>query len=143
MEVTPIAASTALGISEHALPEHYGAQRPLRIHVSSAAKAELAVSTSSIDASPQSGPTDSLANTIDRIRVEFDVLRHRLVEPDSRWSGSRATHQTSPQASQLEAVMNQSMRIQTGVFQMAVSFQAGLTASQQAQSGVKTLVEKS
>jgi hypothetical protein len=39
--------------------------------------------------------------------------------------------------------MNLALRAQMDMFEMSVAFNAGLTASQQSQSGVKTLVEKS
>jgi hypothetical protein len=54
-----------------------------------------------------------------------------------------SAHRAAAPAAQLQAAMNQAIKTQTEIFQVAVSFQAGLTASQQSQGAVKTLIEKS
>ena len=142
MDITAIAATSRSAVPESVLFDQNTTQRPLVVQLSPAARAEISISASHAGAAPSSSPAGALCQTIDRIRAEFDLMRHRLFAPAAHSTHASTSAAASP-AVQLEAVMNQSMKIQTGIFQIAVSFQAGLTASQQSQSGVKTLIEKS
>ena len=85
------------------------------------------------------GNLDSLTSTIDRMRARFQALSQQAsnAQPASAVVGQSAA------LDRMEHVMNQSIRMQAEIFQMAVNFHAGLTVTQQSQNGVKTLVEKS
>jgi hypothetical protein len=82
----------------------------------------------------------NVAGVIDRIRADFESFRLRMAAGnETRLVNAQA--QSGP--AQLAESMNLALRAQMDMFEMAVAFNAGLTASQQSQSGVKTLVEKS
>lgn len=142
MDITAIMAASAAGVSETSLFDPLAVQRQLEVQISPAARAELGIAISNAEATRPANPAGGLSQTIDRIRTEFDAMRNRLVAPSAQSVLVHSNSHASP-AAQLESVMNQSIKMQTGIFQIAVSFQAGLTASQQTQSGIKTLVEKS
>jgi len=81
-----------------------------------------------------------MTELVDRIRTDFEAFRDRL-NPSADASAVRTTSGLSP-AEHMEKVMDQSLRTQVDIFELSISFNAGLTATQQSQSGVKTLVEK-
>ena len=93
-----------------------------------------------------------IAGMVDKMRADFALFRQRMNEPNglsnspglARTNGSLAVSDISNSAlAQMQLVMAWSLRTQTDVLQMAVGFHAGLSATQQSQNAVKTLVEKS
>jgi hypothetical protein len=93
-----------------------------------------------------------IASIVDKMRADFAMFRQRLNEPiglaDSPapvgQNGSvTASDMSNSALAQMQQVMAWSLRTQTDVLQMAVGFHAGLSATQQSQNAVKTLVEKS
>ncbi len=142
MDITAIAPTSKTGASETVLLDQAATQRPLVFHLSPAARTETGISVSNAQVTPSPGVAGAASQTIDRIRADFDLMRHRLSAPAAHGAHALASTPASP-AAQLEAVMKQSIKLQAEIFQIAISFQAGLTASQQSQSGVKTLIEKS
>lgn len=82
----------------------------------------------------------SMTGLVDRIRTDFEAFRGRL-NPSADTSSVRTASGLSA-AEHMEKVMTESLRTQVDIFELSISFNAGLTATQQSQSGVKTLVEK-
>lgn len=76
------------------------------------------------------GIADNLAMAADRWRAEFDAAQRRLISP-------------SGQGSPLETAMNRSLQLQAEIFRVSAGFHIGLSANQQSQGAVRTLVEKS
>jgi hypothetical protein len=141
MEITAIAATSAGLPSDSVAIGAQAGQRPLMVQISPAARADIGAALVTLQEAHQANASSGLAGAVDRMRAEFEAMRQRASAPATS-AYSQAAAAASP-ASQLEAVMNQSLKAQTEIFQMALSFNAGLTASQQSQSGIKTLVEKS
>jgi len=81
-----------------------------------------------------------MTGLIDRMRNDFEAFRSRLNPAGEASSIDPSSSQGSVQ--QMETVMRDSLQTQVDIFEMSISFNAGLTATQQSQSGVKTLVEK-
>lgn len=80
-----------------------------------------------------------MVGLVDRLRVDYQAFRARMGETDivgETKAGSASS------AKVFETVMKESLRTQVDIFELSISFNAGLTATQQSQSGVKTLVEK-
>lgn len=84
----------------------------------------------SVTQSESSGIADHLAAAADRWRAEFDAAQRRLSAP-------------SGQSSALEAAMNRSLQLQAEIFRVSAGFHIGLSANQQSQGAVRTLIEKS
>lgn len=146
MDITAVSAASSVATLESAALAAPPVQRQLMVQISPAAKAELGMSLS--NAAREHGTNSGMAQMVDRLRADFSAMRGRLSQPVEAQLSVRANSFNSAKnaatpAAHLEAVMNQALRTQTEIFQVAVSFQAGLTASQQSQSGIKTLVEKS
>lgn len=141
MEITAIAATSAGSASDAVAMGAPAAQRPLMVQISPAARADIGAALVTLQEAHQANAANSLAAAVDRMRADFESMRQRASAPASN-SNALSAVASSP-AGQLEAVMNQSLKAQTEIFQMALTFNAGLTASQQSQSGIKTLVEKS
>lgn len=84
------------------------------------------------------GAESGLAAVIDKVRIEYALFRARTQPAAPALTpGSSAT----PLA-QMQQVVSWAMSSQAGVLQAAVGFHAALSASQQSQNAVKTLVEK-
>jgi hypothetical protein len=93
-----------------------------------------------------------IASIVDKMRADFAMFRLRVNEPSGLAvsqapmgpNGSvTASDMSNSALAQMQQVMAWSLRTQTDVLQMAVGFHAGLSATQQSQNAVKTLVEKS
>lgn len=77
---------------------------------------------------------------VDRLRADFNAFRHRLYAGQDP-----STHRVSSEADaaeRMDRMMRDALRTQVDIFELSVSVNAGLTAAQQSQSGVKTLLEK-
>jgi hypothetical protein len=82
----------------------------------------------------------SVSGVLDRVRADFEAFKLKMAssqEPTYVNAGTKA----SP-TENLTQAMNSAMRAQINIFEIGVTFNAGLTATQQSQNGVKTLVEK-
>jgi hypothetical protein len=82
----------------------------------------------------------SVSGVLDRVRADFEAFKLKMAnsqEPIYVNAGTKA----SP-TENLTQAMNSAMRAQINIFEIGVTFNAGLTATQQSQNGVKTLVEK-
>lgn len=97
------------------------AREPLQVVLESPASAALGNTT---------GIADNLATAVDRWRAEFDAAQRRLSAPSG--------HNNA-----LEAAMNRSLQLQAEVFRVSAGFHVGLSANQQSQGAIRTLVEKS
>jgi hypothetical protein len=71
-----------------------------------------------------------LASSLDRLRADFQRLHQRIEHPDRQHAAS------------MHDLMDRALRTQMDVFTTAIGFHAGLSATQQSQHGVRTLVEK-
>jgi hypothetical protein len=154
MDITAVSAASSVATLESAALAAPVVQRPLMVQISPAAKAELGMMLSNAAREHGASTSSGIAQMVDRLRADFSAMRGRLSQPVETQltvransvnsvNGANSARNAAAPAAQLEAVMNQALRTQTEIFQVAVSFQAGLTASQQSQSGIKTLVEKS
>ena len=77
---------------------------------------------------------------IDRVRADFESFRMRMAaDQDVRYVNS-ASKLSPPE--EMTRAMNAALRSQMHILEVGVAFNAGLTATQQSQNGVKTLVEK-
>lgn len=121
---------------------HSVQQPPLGIRVSDAARLDLVAALTARN--PVSPPLAGFSSTVDRIRDAFALLQsdHKL-QPAIGLAGRGSASASVPSPDTLASAMREALRIQTEVFKLSVGFHAGLSASQQSQSGVKTLVEKS
>lgn len=124
-----------------------GGQRAVGAGVNAAPAAASAAPAGHVQSFNQAFPTaanrvdsSNMTGLIDRIRHDFDAFRLRL-DPAASAHSVPAGASLSP-AEEMKQVMNQSLQTQVDIFEMSISFNAGLTATQQSQSGVKTLVEK-
>jgi hypothetical protein len=81
-----------------------------------------------------------VSGVLDRVRADFEAFKLKmgtsheptLVNSDAKFSPTE----------NLTQAMNAAMRAQINIFEIGVTFNAGLTATQQSQNSVKTLVEK-
>lgn len=133
-------------------PSTLSEQRPIGIQVSVAAQLDLA---SALRSAPSRAATQpGVFAAIDRLRDDFAALDTRLdLRSPSRPGAASGLAGLGPNETQglarsadgvsLESAMRDALRIQTEVFKLSVGFHAGLSASQQSQNGVKTLIEKS
>lgn len=86
-------------------------------------------------------PVDNgVAGVIDRIRSDYAGFRHRLEQRDDP---SRVNLAGKDPVEQLNESMHHALKTQLDVLEFGITFHAGLTAAQQGQGGVKTLLEKS
>ena len=88
----------------------------------------------------QSVPDGGLTGVIDRVRADFEAFRLRL----SRQNDPQIVDQTPTQALQhLGDSMDRAVKTQVDILELGLALNAGLTATQQSQNSVKTLLEKS
>lgn len=88
----------------------------------------------------------SVTGVIDRVRADFEAFKLRasrqgdglVSAPTHRPSGAGRASETE----RMQTLMNDALRAQVDIFELTVTFNAGLTASQQSQGAVKTLIEK-
>ena len=86
-------------------------------------------------------PADNgVTGVIDRIRADYSNFRHQL---DRQADPSAVDLSGKEPAQQLSDTMNLALKTQIDVLELGVTLNAGLTAAQQSQSSVKTLLEKS
>jgi len=77
---------------------------------------------------------------IDRVRADFESFRLRL----ERQRDPQLVDQAPRDAiQQLDESMNRAIKTQVDILELGVTLNAGLTATQQSQNSVKTLLEKS
>ena len=81
-----------------------------------------------------------LIGVIEQVRADFEAFRLRL----QREQAPTVVEQ-SPQAAlqQLSESMDRAVRTQVDILEFGVTLNAGLTAAQQSQNSIKTLLEKS
>jgi hypothetical protein len=142
MEITAVTATSAAGTLDPASLSAPLEQRPIRVEISAGARSDIGLILSNFGQAQGKSPAGGWTQTVDRLRADFEAMRHRLSSPEQA-SMTLSAHRAAAPAAQLQAAMNQAIKTQTEIFQVAVSFQAGLTASQQSQGAVKTLIEKS
>jgi hypothetical protein len=82
----------------------------------------------------------NVAGIVDRLRADFEAFRARLQQP-SQAANVPVDGRSSVQ--QLSDMMDRSIRTQVDMLELGISLNAGITAAQQSQSGIKTLIEKS
>lgn len=89
---------------------------------------------------PQATTEPGLTGMIDRLRAEYEAFKLRL----QHQADTRVVTQ-GPEAAVKEMAdsMNRAIRVQVNIIEMGVTMNAGLTAAQQGQGSVKTLLEKS
>ena len=103
--------------------------------------------------------SQSVVTTREPLWVQFEQPIHRLQpgQPSlvdnlaaaaDRWRAEFAAAQTrvsvvSAGSHPLEAAMNRSLQLQAEIFRVSAGFHIGLSANQQSQGAVRTLVEKS
>ena len=94
---------------------------------------------SELVADRKAGVTD-LPGAIDKLRADFDMFRLRL----ERQADTKVVSESPRDAVQaLSDAMDRSVRTQVNILELGVALNAGLTATQQSQNSVKTLLEKS
>ena len=90
--------------------------------------------------SHQVAPDTGLVGIIDRVRADFESFRLRL----GKQRDPQVVDQTPREALQhLSDSMDRAVRTQVDILELGVTLNAGLTAAQQSQNSVKTLLEKS
>ena len=138
---------SAVIISPQAMEAMF-APRPIDTHALPTAQAG---SPSVVTVNAQAVDASDFASVIDKLRVDFAQFRQRLTHAGGASatpaSGSAINNQAAAAAggnplAEMQRVMAWSLRTQTDMLQMAVGFHAALSATQQSQNGVKTLVEK-
>lgn len=88
----------------------------------------------------QGAPDVGLSGAIDRVRADFEAFRLRL----ERQKDPQAIDQNPRQAmAELSESMDRAVRTQVNILELGLALNAGLTATQQSQNSVKTLLEKS
>jgi len=86
----------------------------------------------------------AITGAIDKIRSDFEAFRVRLDQQrDAGLSAGTSTHARQDPVAQLSASMDRAVRTQVDILEFGIALNAGLTASQQSQNSVKTLLEKS
>jgi len=78
---------------------------------------------------------------IDKLRNDFMSFQSRILTPGT--APVDGTYANQPAIQAMRDTMDRAVGMQAGLFQLSVSLNVGLTATQQSQSSVKTLIEKS